>query len=182
MLTPLTFPRVYWPLWDVDVDFLPGSELPPGSNGNIYAVIVIAFFGERVVMADIRGRGVCVPSGKLEPGETIDQAAVRETFEETGAHLDSNRRQLFGCYRMTSRKAASGEQPRQIRYSVCFVAEATHFEPIPPSSESDGYFLLAPEDVADHYFIWDDLLAAVFDFASAERNRLFPIGEKLDRG
>ncbi len=31
---------------------------------------------------------LCLPSGHLERGESIRQAAVRETFEETGTHLD----------------------------------------------------------------------------------------------
>ncbi|CAM5613392.1 Putative 8-oxo-dGTP diphosphatase YtkD [Lysinibacillus sphaericus] len=32
-------------------------------------------------------RGVEVPGGKVEPGETLEQAAVREVFEETGVHV-----------------------------------------------------------------------------------------------
>ncbi|MEX5299613.1 NUDIX domain-containing protein [Kocuria sp. CPCC 205292] len=37
-----------------------------------------------------RGRW-SVPGGKLEPGETAAQAAVRETFEETGARVRAER-------------------------------------------------------------------------------------------
>lgn len=37
-----------------------------------------------------RGRWT-VPGGKLEPGETPAQAAVRETFEETGARVRAGR-------------------------------------------------------------------------------------------
>lgn len=32
-------------------------------------------------------RGVEVPGGKLERGETLEEAAVREVFEETGVHV-----------------------------------------------------------------------------------------------
>ncbi|KMY30082.1 nucleoside triphosphatase [Lysinibacillus xylanilyticus] len=32
-------------------------------------------------------RGVEVPGGKQEPGETLEQAAIREVFEETGVHV-----------------------------------------------------------------------------------------------
>jgi 8-oxo-dGTP diphosphatase len=170
------FPKVFWPPFKSEAEFIPGSELLPESKGRIFAVIVIAFFGEHVVMAEIRGRGVCVPSGRVESGETIDEAAVRESFEETGARLDPNRRQLIGCYRMTGTSDAGG---KTTAYSACFVAEVVNFEPIPEYSESTGFFLLAPEDVQDHYFMWDDLLAAVFTFAQEERTRLFPPGDPI---
>lgn len=32
-------------------------------------------------------RGVEVPGGKLEEGETLEEAAIREVFEETGVHV-----------------------------------------------------------------------------------------------
>jgi 8-oxo-dGTP pyrophosphatase MutT (NUDIX family) len=170
------FPRVYWSNWDVDVEFIPGAELPPESQGKIFAAIVFAFFGSNVVMADIVDRGVCVPSGHLLPGEAIDACAVRETIEETGAHLDPKRRQLIGCYRMERHETSGVAAGAGISYSACFVAEVTHFGLIPEGSESRGYFLLTPEDIADQYFMWDDLLAAAFDFACSERERLFPNG------
>jgi 8-oxo-dGTP diphosphatase len=171
-----SFPKAYWAAWDSDIEFIPGSELPEESEGRMFAVIVHAFFGSQVLTADIMGRGVCVPSGRINPGESVDAAAVRETLEETGAHLDPNCRQLIGCYKMTRRKKAA-----EVVYSACFVAEVTNFEAIPVGSESAGYFLLAPEDVEDHYFMWDDLLAAAFKFAWAERVRLFPPGQTVER-
>jgi 8-oxo-dGTP diphosphatase len=133
-----------------------------------------------VVMADIIGRGVCVPSGRVKTGETVDEAAIRETYEETGASLDPKRRQLIGCYRMKKRSGIAEDGRSQTIYSASFVAEVANFDPIPDGSESAGYFLLAPEDIADHYYMWDDLLAAVFEYAETERRRLFPFGERID--
>jgi 8-oxo-dGTP diphosphatase len=47
-------------------------------------VIVAALDGSRWLMTIHPGRGLEWPGGKAEPGETIEQAAVREVYEETG--------------------------------------------------------------------------------------------------
>jgi 8-oxo-dGTP diphosphatase len=54
---------------------------------------VILRRGGRVLLlrrtGDVYASGqLCLPSGHLEEGESIPQAAVRETFEETGIALD----------------------------------------------------------------------------------------------
>ncbi len=172
MATPI-FPAVYWPAWDADATFLPGAHLPQESEGGLYAVLVFLFYGDKCVLADIEGRGMCIPSGRIEPGESIDQAAVRECFEETGALLHEPSRSLIGCYHMTTR---SGAQAGQTRWNPVFVAEALGFKPLPAGSESGGMFFAAVEDVADVYFFWDELIASVFAYAEAERQKRFPPG------
>lgn len=171
-----TFPTAYWDAWDCDATFFPGTHLPLESEGGLFAVLVFVFYGDTFVLAEIAGRGLCIPSGRIEPGETIDQAAVRECREETGALLREQSRCLIGCYRMTTR---SGPHAGQVRWNPVFVAEAVGFEPLPPGSESQGMFLAAVEDVADVYFLWDELIAAVFAYAQAERHKRFPLGTPL---
>ena len=169
-----TFPTVYWPFADADATFLPGPQLPPESEGKLYAVLVFLFYGDKIALADIAGRGMCIPSGRIEPGETIDATAVRECFEETGALLIDDRRTLIGCYRMAGRATGNA-----VRWCPVFVAEAQGFGPLPPGSESHGVFLAAVEDVADLYFFWDELMAVVFGYAEQECLRLFPPGTPL---
>ena len=48
----------------------------------------IAFQGDMFVMVRHRGRAWEMPGGRLEPGETHEQAAVREFSEETGMALE----------------------------------------------------------------------------------------------
>ena len=49
------------------------------------------------------GRGLwAVPSGFLEVGESLEQGAVRETLEETGLVIDSERLDLCSVVNMTS--------------------------------------------------------------------------------
>ncbi|SEJ34625.1 8-oxo-dGTP diphosphatase [Bhargavaea ginsengi] len=47
-------------------------------------VIVAAFDNSQWLMTIHPDRGLEWPGGKAEPGETIEQAAVREVYEETG--------------------------------------------------------------------------------------------------
>jgi len=170
---PEPFPTVYWTEWDSDATFDAGETLPPESLEKLWAVLLFVFYGDKLALADIEGRGLTIPSGRIEPGETLDEAAVREAWEETGANLDPARRRLIGCYRLTPR---SGDHTGQTRYCPVFVAEAFGFAPIPDGSESRGLVLAAWEDVADLYFTWDPLMAAVFDYARARQEALFPAG------
>jgi len=157
----------------MDATFLPGEHLPLESRGHLWAVLVHAYYGDQVVLADIVGRGVTIPSGKIEPGETIDQAAVREVYEETGGRLHDTRRYLIGCHLSTRR---SGPEAGITKYSPVIVAEVVQFDPIPEGSESRGFVLLAPEAVAEQYYMWDDLLAAEFNFALERKEELLPAG------
>ncbi len=173
---PDEFPTVYWPAWEADATFAPGEQLPAESEGRLWAALVFVFYGDKVALADIEGRGLCIPSGRIEPGETVDEAVVREAWEEAGARLDPNRRRLIGCYQLTPR---SPSQAGTTRYCPVFVAEAWGFEPIPFGSESRGLVLASVEDVAEVYFMWDALMAAVFAYAEDRKNALFPAGLPL---
>jgi len=166
------FPSVYWEAMGATAEFLPGDELPPASEGHIWAVLVFLFYGDKIVLADIAGRGYCIPSGKVEQGETISVAAEREVFEEVGGRLKEDALWLIGCYKLTSKSRAD-------RYCAVFVAEALGFEPIPAGSESQGKMLSAIEDVADLYFQWDPLMDAVFAYAEKQRQALFRDGISL---
>ncbi len=61
---------------------------PPGAPRPEVCVGAVAVFGDRILLIR-RGRGAAqgtwsVPGGRVEPGETLAEAVVRELEEETG--------------------------------------------------------------------------------------------------
>ncbi|MBM7658316.1 8-oxo-dGTP diphosphatase [Sporolactobacillus spathodeae] len=50
-------------------------------------VWVICRFHKQWLLTRHKRRGLEFPGGKIEPGETAEQAACREVYEETGAHV-----------------------------------------------------------------------------------------------
>jgi 8-oxo-dGTP diphosphatase len=55
-------------------------------------VLIFPFWRGKLLFTRHRERGIELPGGKVEPGESSLAAAVRETFEETGAILDGIQR------------------------------------------------------------------------------------------
>ncbi|WP_173915785.1 RNA deprotection pyrophosphohydrolase [Halobacillus sp. Marseille-Q1614] len=51
-------------------------------------VWVICRFQDQWLLTKHKDRGLEFPGGKVEKGETAEQAALREVFEETGAYVD----------------------------------------------------------------------------------------------
>lgn len=113
--------------------------------------------GERFVVADIPGRGWCIPGGRLESGETPEQAARRETREEIGATLGP----LHPLGHFTRTDTLS----ERIALVPAFVAGVRKLEALPPDTESRGVRRLRFEDLPTEYYTWDPMLEAVFSYA-----------------
>lgn len=119
-----------------------------------WAVVAFGFDKGRVLVADIPGRGWCLPSGRIEPGETVEAAAIRECSEETGAIVSGVT--PFGGFRW-------GEN----RYSVAVIVHVESLGPIPPGSESNGREMMPLKELSTRYYWWNPLVEAVFARALA---------------
>jgi 8-oxo-dGTP diphosphatase len=63
------------------------------------ATVVLSTDG-RVLLAERRaeaGRRLAVPGGRLDAGETLEECAVRELWEETGLVLEPSDARVLGC-------------------------------------------------------------------------------------
>lgn len=67
-------------------------------------VLVICRYNHYWLLTKHKQRGLEFPGGKAEPGETIEEAAIREVFEETGAILKVLR--YIGEYEVSDGKEA----------------------------------------------------------------------------
>lgn len=65
-------------------------------------VLVICQHGDKWLLTNHKKRGLEFPGGKVEPSETLEEAARRETFEETGAVLGDL--QFVAEYKVTDQK------------------------------------------------------------------------------
>ena len=163
------FPVVYWPQWKCRASFFAADALPDFPKDSLYAVLGFVFHQDQVVLAHIRGRGYCIPSGKIEPGEEPLDALIRETYEETGARLEPHRAHVIGWYGLEPNAAAT---PWPQRICPVYMAEVDSYSDIPDGSESDGVRLATLEEVPVIYFFWDELIAAVFKHSELVRRDL----------
>jgi 8-oxo-dGTP diphosphatase len=65
-------------------------------------VLVICQYGEKWLLTQHKSRGLEFPGGKMEAGESLEDTAFREVYEETGATL--NKLIKIGAYRVTDSK------------------------------------------------------------------------------
>src|SRR5437660_248089 len=91
----LQFPTVRWESMCCETTFEPGN---PSESWPAFACVIFVWNEGSFVLANVRGRGWVTPSGRIEPGESSLDAAVRETREEIGAELLNPR--FLGVFRL----------------------------------------------------------------------------------
>ncbi len=117
-----------------------------------FAGLVFPWVDDQVLLADIDGRGWCIPSGRVEPNETSLEAVRREALEEAGAVLKSI--QYIGCYHISER--------REVRWADCYVACVEDLVEIGMQEESKGRQLVTLDELPALYHLWNPLTELVF--------------------
>jgi 8-oxo-dGTP diphosphatase len=119
----------------IQLTFDPSEFCRPGH------VLIVPLWEGKLVCTQHKVRGIELPGGKIEPGETPLAAAVRELYEETGASL--KKIALIGQYIITM-----GE--KRIVKSI-YLGEVSELLPLPQETDTEGAVLFdeIPQDVAN---------------------------------
>jgi len=101
--------------WDVDGFVLGLTAMPRKPIPTVYLSAVVVRQGEQFLLVQEHKRGApwSLPAGRAEPGESLAEAAVRETLEESGVRV-----RLTGILRIEH-----GPRERQARLRAVFLGE-----------------------------------------------------------
>ncbi len=96
-------------------------------------VLIFPLYEGKIVMTEHRERGLELPGGKVENGENLIAAAIREMWEETGAVLN-------GIWRIGEYTITGADRNSDINKAI-FLAQVKEFTSLPTGYETKGYRL-----------------------------------------
>lgn len=125
-----------------------------GKLGLGCAAVIFDAGRERVLLTRRADNGRwCLPGGHLDPGESVEEACVREVFEETGLRAQVTR--LIGVYSNPHRVVQYADGNRYHLIALCFEARVTGGElGLSDETTEAGYFSpaeFAAMDVVDQH-------------------------------
>lgn len=136
------------------MEFFPAPFQAPGAP---FAVLVFIWQNDKVLLAHIRGRGWCIPSGRIEPGESPTQAAFRESLEEVSADIANPI--PIGYFKITNKNV--------VRWALAFTSSVVSLNDFIPTPESANRKLFSQSQLPEIYYLWNPLTEAVFQYARA---------------
>lgn len=118
--------------------------LPPLET--IATAFVLAFSGEEIVMSQLVDRGWDIPGGHVEAGESAEEAARRELYEETGARVGALQLLGYQRLRLLGPKPTAYAYPYPDSYQVFYTGPVTALEDFASTDETYGRGLFVPAE------------------------------------
>ena len=157
-----------------DLAFLPkpntantilSNNLPPKDLTT--ATFVFAFDGDQLLMTHLKKRGWDLPGGHIKQGETPEQTARREVFEETGARLNQLTCFAHTHIHINAPKPSDYPYPHPDSYMVFYWAHVDTLESFAETHEADDRKTFDPENARQLTYVKNNLplYYAAFDTA-----------------
>lgn len=112
----------------------------------VSCAFVLAFHGDAIVLTDLHERGWDIPGGHVESGESLEDAARRELFEETGAHVDSLEQIGYMKIELFGERPVGYAYPFPNSYMVFYWGKVTKLEEVQLNNEVRGRGTFRPND------------------------------------
>lgn len=150
----------------IKITWVPSQQLPP--THLITSVHGLCFLDGQVALVDLKARGMDIPGGHMEHGETPEDCFRREVLEE--AYLRGGACTLLGYTEVDNRENTTWapESPYpQVGYMVFYRMEVDEVLPFEGRFESSRRLFVAPEDVPNVHRGWSEMSAMILAAALA---------------
>jgi 8-oxo-dGTP diphosphatase len=128
------------------------------------------FDGDSVILCDIEGRGLSIPGGHLEPGETPEQCVVREVAEEAAVTLSALTLLGYVIADHSVNDTYRGPYPVRAAQAI-FCANVASLLPFEGAHESRHRHLVPLAQLSTHHRGWNCVLEAAYAKALRARDR-----------
>lgn len=118
------------------------DRMPPPDH--VTAAFALAFARDRFLLTGLVQRGLDIPGGHVEPGESPEEAMRREVYEETGARLGPANVLAYEHFCVLGPMPEGYPFPYPDSYMVFYAAQVEAFDPLAANGEAQGRALLSP--------------------------------------
>ena len=122
------------------------EQIPPIEL--IVTVHTLCFKEDKILMALVDDRGWDFPGGHIEPGESLEEALIREIYEETGASIKNTKPVAHLKLNVLSQKPHNWNYPYPVGYLLFYYADFEKFNEISFDHETRDSKLFSPSEAA----------------------------------
>lgn len=120
------------------------SRLPPPEM--TATALVLAFDGDRLLQTRLAARGWDIVGGHIEPGESPEETARREAFEEAAAELRELHLLGYQRLRLLGPRPETYSYPYPDSYQIFYWAHIEALDNFTPTEEALERGLFAPDE------------------------------------
>lgn len=144
------------------------STQPPPQELTATA-LVLAFAGDHLLQTRLSKRGWDIIGGHIEPGETQEEAARREAYEEAAARLGPLHMLGYQRLQVSGPKPAFYSHPYPLSYQLFYWASIEALDDFTPTEEALERGLFAPAEALELQWVQAhrELYLAALSFATS---------------